>query len=249
MKQSILLFALPFFTFLSPIEAKEESAQIEKRSASEIGKLDPEMAERKQADDDLSWHDVTSWGVEGRILPDAERKRWFDRLPGAAEGTVTEAVWSLSRHSAGMMVRFKTDATAIHVHYKLLNANLAMAHMPATGVSGVDLYARDDHRRMAMGSSNPTLVTGGQSCSLSAGWLRALREYAAYLPLYNGVDFLNIGVPPTSKFESMVPRQKPPRFLRHKHHSRCLCKSSRHGAYGDSGTPLRHAGRESRLLW
>jgi arylsulfatase A-like enzyme len=31
---------------------------------------------------------------------------------------VTGAVWNLSRHSAGMMVRFKTDAAIIHAKWK-----------------------------------------------------------------------------------------------------------------------------------
>jgi hypothetical protein len=205
MKQSTRLLMLTFFTFLAPIEAQEKSAP---RSASQIEKLDPEMAERKKADDGLSWHDVTTWGVEGRILPDTERKRWFDRFPGAADGKVTKAVWNLSRHSAGMMVRFKTDATAIHVHYKLLNANLAMAHMPATGVSGVDLYARD-----AEGKWRWVQVTRPSSqevkAQLVSGLAPGFREFAAYLPLYNGIEFLSIGVPPKSRFESLEPRQKP----------------------------------------
>src|SRR6056297_2175877 len=76
------------------------------------------------ADETLTWYDVTTWGVEGRILPDEPRERWFDRFPLAAQETVTKNVWGLSRHSAGMMVRFKTDATAIHVHYELMSSRL-----------------------------------------------------------------------------------------------------------------------------
>ncbi len=106
-------------------------------------KLDPAMDVNKAAANNLSWHDVTQWGVEGRILPDQERTSWFDRLPASANGKVTSNVWNLSRDSAGMMVRFKTNSPSIHVQYKLTKANIAMPHMPATGVSGVDLYARD----------------------------------------------------------------------------------------------------------
>jgi hypothetical protein len=58
---------------------------------------------------DARWHDVTDWGVEGRGWADQERKRWFDRFPAKAEGRVTDAVWNLSRDSAGMMARFKTN--------------------------------------------------------------------------------------------------------------------------------------------
>ncbi|QDT02256.1 hypothetical protein K227x_06290 [Rubripirellula lacrimiformis] len=178
------------------------------KSVSKIGALDPEMAADKQAGDGLDWHDVTTWGVEGRILPDQKRLRWFDRLPASAEQTVTKAVWNLSRHSSGMMVRFKTDATAIHVDYKLLNSNLAMPHMPATGVSGVDLYARD-----ADGNWRWVQVTRPSKqevkSELISGMAPGFREFAAYLPLYNGVESIRFGVPSGSKFESLAPRSRP----------------------------------------
>lgn len=178
------------------------------KKPSSIGKLDPEMAERKQADDGLGWHDITQWGVEGRILPDQSRQRWFDRLPGSADGHVTKNVWNLSRHSSGMMARFKTDAKAIHVHYKLLNANLAMSHMPATGVSGVDLYARDDQGKWRwVQVTRPSKQE--MKVQLISGMKSGFREYAVYLPLYNGVEFLSIGVDPKSNFEPLPPRENP----------------------------------------
>ncbi|MFG0262213.1 MAG: SGNH/GDSL hydrolase family protein [Novipirellula sp. JB048] len=173
-----------------------------------IGTLDPEMEARKKTVDGLDWYDVTQWGVEGRILPDQERQQWFDRFPASAQGSVTKNVWNLSRDSAGMMVRFKTDASSIHVHYKLKKGNLAMPHMPATGVSGVDLYARDQQGRWRW-----VQVTRPKSQEVKTEMIGGLaageREYAAYLPLYNGVEFMHIGVEPGSRFEGMAPRQKP----------------------------------------
>ncbi|HUR58372.1 MAG TPA: SGNH/GDSL hydrolase N-terminal domain-containing protein, partial [Opitutaceae bacterium] len=68
----------------------------------------PKAATKAPVEPPLTWHDVTQWGVEGRAFADMERQRWFDRLPGVAEGKVTNAVWGLSRDSTGMMVRFKT---------------------------------------------------------------------------------------------------------------------------------------------
>ena len=173
-----------------------------------VTKLDPAMDVNKAAAADLDWYDVTKWNVEGRILPDQERKSWFDRLPASAEGQVTSAVWNLSRDSSGMMCRFKTDATAIHVHYKVTKANLGMPHMPATGVSGVDLYARDDS-----GKWKWVQVTKPATQEVKAEIIKGLapgyREYAAYLPLYNGVEFMSIGVAKGSKFEGQPPREKP----------------------------------------
>ncbi|MBI5817381.1 MAG: SGNH/GDSL hydrolase family protein [Verrucomicrobia bacterium] len=157
----------------------------------------------------LDWHDVTQWGVEGRAWPEMERKRWFDRLPAAAEGKVTPAVWSLSRDSAGMMVRFKTDATAIWAHYVLRSERVAMTHMPATGVSGVDLYARDERGKWRwVNVTKPDKKEVRQA--IQADLKPGLREYAAYLPLYNGVESLEIGVTKGAKFEGLPPRAAKP---------------------------------------
>lgn len=196
--RSLLLLPL----FVSVVHAQKAPAK------PDIAKLDPAMGVNKAAAVELDWHDVTAWGVEGRILPDQERKRWFDRLPASAEGKVTSAVWSLSRDSAGMMVRFKTDATSIHVHYKLMKEKLGLAHMPATGVSGVDLYARDSDGRWKW-----VQVTKPATQEVKAEIIKDLapgyREYAAYLPLYNGVESLSIGVPKGAKFEGQSPRPRP----------------------------------------
>lgn len=171
-------------------------------------RLDPAMGVNKQAADGLTWHDVTIWGVEGRILPGQERARWFDRLPASAEGKVTDNVWNLSRDTAGMMVRFETDAPSIHVHYRLRKQALAMPHMPATGVSGIDLYARDPAGVWKWVQVTKP-ATQEVKAEIIAGLTPGSREYAAYLPLYNGVEWLKIGVPDGSDFRGLAPREKP----------------------------------------
>lgn len=174
----------------------------------DVSKLDPAMAASKAAQAELQWHDVTKWGVEGREWVDQERLRYFDRLPSVAEKTVSSKVWSLSRDSAGMMVRFKTDADALHVHVAVTKATLGMPHMPATGVSGVDFYARDEAGKWRW--VNVTKPAAQESrVEVIKGLALGLREYAAYLPLYNGVEVLEIGVPKGSRFEGLEPRKKP----------------------------------------
>ena len=158
---------------------------------------------------DAQWHDVTTWGVEGRGWGDQERKRWFDRLPAKAEGRVTDAVWNLSHDSAGMVARFKTDALAIYARYTVSKKQIGMPHMPATGVSGLDLYARDD-----TGKWRWVMVTKPTEQTVEAvvisGLAPGLREYASYLPLYNGVESLEIGVPAGATFEALPPRSEKP---------------------------------------
>lgn len=150
-----------------------------------------------------AWYDVTKWGVEGKGW--SETSRYFDRLPAKAEGVVRGAVWNLSRHSAGMSVLFETDAPKIQARYCLLSEDVAMPHMPATGVSGVDLYGRDDRGRWGwIGVSRPTAQD--VTAVLADGLLPGHRTYLLYLPLYNGVESLDIGVPEEAAFEPIAPR-------------------------------------------
>ncbi|MCA9034671.1 MAG: SGNH/GDSL hydrolase family protein [Planctomycetaceae bacterium] len=157
--------------------------------------------------DGIQWHDVRDWGLEGRGYSDTES--YFDRLPARAKGIVRSAVWGLSRHSAGMMVRFRTNATAIHTDHAVTSSNLSMPHMPATGVSGLDLYAQDTDAswkwvavtRPASQEMNGQIVSG-----LDEG----TRNFSVYLPLYNGTSRLRIGVPKGSTFEPIAPRTGKP---------------------------------------
>jgi lysophospholipase L1-like esterase len=150
---------------------------------------------------------VSDWGVEGRGWTDV--KRYYDRLPAKAEATVRTRVWDLSRYSAGMSCRFTTDASEIQVRYVLLKPTLAMPHMPATGVSGVDLYAliKDDEWRW-IGTVLPKdrLV----SAAIIKGLPAERRTYQINLPLYNGIDSLEIGVSRGAVFEPVAPRTQKP---------------------------------------
>jgi len=155
----------------------------------------------------LAWYDVEAWGVEGRGWTETER--YFDRLPAKAKGVVRDAVWNLSRHSAGMCARFRTEASAIWARYELLSANLAMPHMPATGVSGLDLYARND--RGAWRWLQVVRPTSQKiKAKMASGIAPGKRAYTLYLPLYNGVESLEIGVPAGAAFEPVAPRSAKP---------------------------------------
>ena len=157
-----------------------------------------------QADDPIAWRDVRSLTVEGQGW--SEVKSPFDRLPAKAEGVVRPPVWSNSRHSAGICVRFVTDSPKIHARWKLTSANLAMHHMPATGVSGLDLYARDDNgqwRWVAVGIPDAAENTK----AIVQGLKEGRREYMLYLPLYNGVTSVEVGVPKDRELAPGEPRK------------------------------------------
>ena len=164
-----------------------------------------------KVDDGVAWYDVRDWGVEGKGWSDTAR--YFDRLPARAEGIVRGAVWNLSRHSAGMAVHFETGASTIHVRYSLLSGNLAMPHMPATGVSGLDLYASDsDGRQRWLAVARPTAqqMQLNLATDIDPPASGGRRSYTLYLPLYNGVESLEIGVAPDTDFLPVPPRSEKP---------------------------------------
>jgi lysophospholipase L1-like esterase len=140
----------------------------------------------------VHWYDVRALGLEGQGW--AEVKAPFDRLPAKAEKTARQPVWNLSRHSTGLCVRFVTDATTIHARWTLTNKNLAMHHMPATGVSGLDLYVKTAAGKWQwVANGRPTAEAN--TAQLAAGLPAGEKEYLLYLPLYNGVSEVEIGLP------------------------------------------------------
>lgn len=153
--------------------------------------IDPGEATRAEGDSTL-WYDVRLAGVEGQGW--SENAAPFDRLPARAEELVRSDVWNLSRHSAGLCVRFITDATSLQARWTLTSERLDMPHMPASGVSGLDLYVRDDEGIWRwLSNARPTGVQNNEV--LYSGIPEGTREYRLYLPLYNGVSAVELGLP------------------------------------------------------
>ena len=146
------------------------------------------------------WHDASGLGVEGKGWTQTAAP--YDRLPAAAEKIVRPRVWELSRQSAGMSVRFVTDADQIGARWTLTSSELALVHMPSTGVSGLDLYVREGAGWRWLGFGRAGKV-GENVRLLHPGKLKpGRREYLLYFPLYNGVTRVEIGVPPGAELSS-----------------------------------------------
>lgn len=179
----IVAIVAALVVFAPPIHAQE--------------KLDPKGA---LAEKELLWYDAKNLDLEGKGF--ADTKAQYDRLPAKAEGVVRDAVWGLSRHSAGLSVRFVSDATAIQARWVLTSKNLAMPHMPATGVSGLDLYVKTDKGWRWLGVGQPK--DQKSTAILAAGIPAGTREYLLYLPLYNGVSSVEVGIA-SDKFLAKAP--------------------------------------------
>ena len=153
----------------------------------------------------VKWRDAAAFEIEGKGW--AQTAGPFDRLPDSATNKVSQTAWGLSKDSAGICVRFLTDAPTVSVRWSLTSAELAMPHMPATGVSGLDLYVRATNGLWRfVGNGRPGRVESNNAAFTFPDGAKVLRECLLYLPLYNGVRSLVIGAPPDARLEAPAPR-------------------------------------------
>lgn len=156
----------------------------------------------------LSWFDAQNLRVEGKGWADTEK--FYERLPARAQSTVPPAVWNLSKNTAGIAVRFATDSTTIAAEW---DGGGAMNHMAATGVSGLDLYRRVES---PAGRNNWEYVGTGRPqekrtlATLKSGLPGELTEYLLFLPLYQNLTDLKIGIDPTARIAVPDPRSTRP---------------------------------------
>ena len=128
----------------------------------------------------------------------------YQRLPNRAKSQVRTAVWNLSRESAGLAVRFFTNSKQIKVRYQA-TGSYSMPHMPATGVSGVDLYAWEGDNAHVCYTDYAFADTIQYNYVVDrANGTKGGKQYELLLPLYNGVKWLEIGVEANSEF-SFIP--------------------------------------------
>ncbi len=152
----------------------------------------------------------------------------FVRLEDSAEGLVRKPVWDLSRNSAGLSLVFRSNTRRLELSFDVFGWK-GMNHMPATGVSGVDLFAYkpDGEELWCAAKFMPqfkeeyveTPATGGQ-----AKRIRVTRvsysfeqidyedgceeyEWHLYLPLYNTVENFRMAVEEGCRLE-WVPRDE-----------------------------------------
>ncbi len=130
-----------------------------------------------------------------------ETGKTFSRLPERAKNKVPETEWDLSGQSAGLSIRFYCNAPEIKIRYAV-NGPLQLNHMPATSVSGIDLYAVDSDGRWNFCSGdfafNDTIVYHYNRIPKDT-YHDSGYEYHLYLPLYNNVSWLEIGIPGNDK--------------------------------------------------
>lgn len=158
------------------------------------------------------WHNPEEAGykvVHAQAYPNEHREGFYHRFTAEQKVTTPKTLWRKAICSAGESLVFRTDSKNIIVRYKVSKGH-AMYHMPTTGVSGVDLYTTDKHGDEVWVAGKYTLK---DTIVRRYGPIDLLNKpkmpsrYTLFLPLYNEVTWLEIGVDEGSyfKFEPLSP--------------------------------------------
>ena len=167
---------------------------------------------------ETKWYDPMEGDVcyiDCRIDHPEVRKN-YHRIAESIQPQLRDAVWSLSKNSAGLTIRFYCNAPTITIKYKLENGT-NMHNMAPMGSSGVDLYslASKGYERWCAAPSGIVIRRGDESRYIyrdlvyNDGNIEG-HLYELYLPLYNTVSSLKIGIPEGYALRFVEPdKQKP----------------------------------------
>ena len=195
-------------TYIKIIAALFMFAAIPAWSQEKLPQADKNPAVEKFDGTDVVWRDALKapFALEG--FPFVKEGAPLRRIPDTIKPEdISGGVFSLAWHTAGGVVRFRTDSPVIVLKAALKTPKTNLGHMPSTGVSGFDVFADKDRyvktvNPMHYRAEAPTPVVE----KIYRG-AKAMRDYTVYLPLYNGVNYLQIGVSPDAKFETPTPHK------------------------------------------
>lgn len=140
-------------------------------------------------DNGIRFVDAAAFPLYGKISDETDNR--YERLPSKLKGVSRDALWYLGRNSAGLYIRFRSNSSSIHLRWEAMFNN-SMNHMTDTGTKGMDLYTIHDGGWRHVCSARPT---GRHNTTAVIRHMDPVeREYMLYLPLYDGVTSLEIGV-------------------------------------------------------
>lgn len=155
-------------------------------------------------DNNISYYGRKHFLIEGTAIADSLKESPYDRLPISYKEKVRKPVWNLSKASAGITVRFHSNSTSINLKWTVLN-DFDMPHMASTGIKGIDLYTKYNNKWRYLTTAGAFVgLKTYQNKSIPADSINEyeliknmtpeFREYKLFLPLYDGVTKLEIGI-------------------------------------------------------
>ncbi len=144
---------------------------------------------RADNSDTLKYVDASQFELIGKGFTDTETR--YERLPAHLKGVTRDPVWSLSKNCSGLAIRFRTNSRVIAAKWEV-TTDVVMNHFAPSGIKGLDLYCLEKGQWQFVNSARPA----GKSSKVIviSNMIPKFREFMLYLPLYDGLSQLEIGL-------------------------------------------------------
>lgn len=143
-----------------------------------------------QAHSQIVYHNASKFPLIGKITTDTETR--YERLPIYLKDDVSRpAIWNLGKNTSGLAIRFNSNSTSISAKWEVLG-DVRMNHFTETGIKGLDLYAWENNKWQFVNTARPTGKKTEQV--IISTMTQKNREFMLFLPLYDGLTSLSIGV-------------------------------------------------------
>ena len=136
----------------------------------------------------------------------------YRRMPENPTEKLSEAVDSLAWASTGGQIRFRTNARDVSVRVKLRGVP-NMHHMPATGQCGFDCYIGESGSMKYHSTTNFGHNVDEYSFDFMLNVDAEWRTLTLNMPLYMGVEKVEIGLTADAELEPVKPYEFPGKFL------------------------------------
>lgn len=139
--------------------------------------------------DSLKYVNAKDLQLIGKGFTDTQTR--YERLPARLEGKTRPPVWSLSKNCSGLALRFRTDSHIIVAKWEVTE-DVVMNHFAPSGIKGLDLYCLKNGKWQFVNIARPEkkITTAIIIDHMEGNDM----EYMLYLPLYDGLVNLEIGV-------------------------------------------------------
>lgn len=156
---------------------------------------------------EIVYYGKEKFEIIGTVFNDTLKENPYQRLRANDKQNVRAELWTLSKNSSGISIAFETNSPIIKVKWKL-STGFRMSHMAKTGIGGVDLYCKNDTVWQFVNTGKPEKMEN--VATLVEDMTKERRQFILNLPLYDGIEFIEIGIEKGSEMKPYKPFEGKP---------------------------------------
>ena len=133
------------------------------------------------------------------------RKYPFQRFPNKYKGSIRKEVWDLSENNAGISIQLRTNSRNLKLKWNV-KLDFRMNHMTDAGIKGLDIYKHVNNQWQYLSTGLPNSNENEHLIKFNDVNEKTL---CLYLPLYDSIIDLDIGIDSDSILKFITNNNKP----------------------------------------